>query len=209
MAQMQESSKLEQLGAEILRKAKAESDQILAQLAAYKKEQLQQEEDRLLEEAYRKMQAEIGRIHAQSVKELSQQSMELKKQLFSQREQYLCEMTAEARERLRSFTKTPDYLPFLVRQMQSLIQNYPCSNGVLWIRPEDQTLLEGQVQLPKGWKLATDNQTVEIGGAVLEDPDRGLWVDLSLESALQAQREAFYREGEFSMEEADDSDTGK
>lgn len=200
MAQTQGNEKLELFHREILKKAQAERDEILRETEDFKKAELDKEENRLLSEFYQEMQAEISRVQIEHVKQISRETQALKKQLYQQREDYLSQLLAQAREALVAFTHTAEYGAFLRRRAQELAQEHRFPGSVFRLRSVDLPYLGMLQEIYGDCKVKADDEAITIGGMILSNPARGVEVDASLDTLLEEQRDWFHSSSNFSFE---------
>ena len=199
MADMQED-KLELFEQEIMQRAQAQRDAILKEAEQMKRDALGQEENRLLDESFHRIQSQIDEIKTENIKEISRETLALKKELFKQREQYLSQMIAEARVELGSFAKSERYEAYFLGKIRELAASWKLEGSTIKVRPED-TAFEPRIREIYGdCAVEADAGAVSRGGAVLVNRERGVEVDLSLDAALAGQREWFYRGSNFNFD---------
>lgn len=196
MADIQED-KLELFEQEIMQRAQAQRDATLAETERMKQEALGQEEERLLGESFRRIQVQIDEIKTENVKEISRETLALKKELFRQREQYLSQMIADARVELLSFAKSDRYEAYFLGKIRELAALWKSEGSTIKVRPEDMAYEPHIHEIYGGCTVEADPKAVSLGGAVLVNRECGVEVDLSLDAALAGQREWFYRSSNF------------
>lgn len=199
MADIQED-KLELFEQEIMQRAQAQRDAILKETEQMKRDALGQEENRLLEESFRRIQSQIDEIKTENVKEISRETLALKKALFKQREQYLSQMIAEARVELGSFAKSERYEAYFLGKIKELAAFWKLEGSTIKVRPEDAAYASRIREIYGDCTVEADAGAVSLGGAVLVNRERGVEVDLSLDAALAGQREWFYRGSNFNFD---------
>lgn len=192
---------LESFEQEIMRKAAEERDAVIKAAEEERKAALDKEENRLLEELYQKIQGEIAEIKTNNVKDISRENLELKKQLYRQREQYLSEIIARARVELTAFAKGKDYPAYLIGKAESFAKEYRFPGSVIRLRTEDMPYADRIRQIYGDCTITADDSSITIGGAILLNTERGVEVDYSLDAALQEQREWFYSNSNFNFDE--------
>lgn len=201
MAETQ-TDKLELFEQEIMQRAAAEKDEILRATEDQKRDELGQEESRLLEEYYRKIQARIAEIKTATLKDIARETIELKKQLYRQREQYLTELLARTRVELSAFVKSVDYEGFLLGKVEALAQEHRYEGSALRLRPADLDAYATRVRELYGDCVVEPDEGISIGGVILQNTARGVEVDYSLDTALSEQRSWFYCNSNFNFDEA-------
>ena len=203
MANAREDDKLELFQREILKKAQAQREKILAESQAAKDRALEAEKDRLLEQIFRRMQAEIATLKTDHVKQVSQQAQQLKRQLYAQREGYLSQMVADAQERLAAFTQTPAYAQWLLGQVDRMAAECPWEGSVIRVRPQDLPLAD-QIKAHFGRACQVQAEGAAItGGAQLENREHGVLLDLTFDAALAEERDRLHQLPELRMEEVE------
>ena len=193
---MTEDRKLEQFEQAILKKARTECEQILKDAQDRRKAELDQEENRMLEEVYRGMQAEIAHIQAQTVREVSRETQEMKRSLYLQRERYLSELMGLAHKRLEKFAAGPDYAAWLDGCARAVLDSCNTEGGTVFLRPADMTHAKAVSDICGGCPVREDER-IRLGGLRLENPARNISVDLTLDTALEQQKEWFVRDSSF------------
>lgn len=200
VAQTQDDGKLEMFRKAITEKATVERDEILKETEQIKKIELDKEENRLLEELYAHIQANITKIKTENIKNISRETLQLKKALYKKREQYLDSIVEQVRVRLMEFCDGPDYAGYLKNKCAELAGKYPGEQCDLRVRSKDLAhadLLRGAFG---GCEIEADDSSIAIGGLVLVNRARGLEIDSSLDSALREERERFYTNPEFQID---------
>lgn len=191
----QNEEKLELFKQAILERASAQSRKIQQETEEAKKHELDQEESKLLDSFYCETQAKINKIKTDNTKELGRVSARLKKELYAQREQYLSEMLARVRVELSAFVQTEKYPAFLDRKAAALCGQW--EGGCLRVRPAD---LVHRAVLEKYGRPVEGDNTIQLGGVILSDPENGVVIDESLDAALESQRQWFQRNSGFQAE---------
>lgn len=190
--------KLELFEQEILAKANAERDAILRETEEMKKQELDREEAKQLEELYRDIQAKTARIKLDHTKALSKERVRLKQELYAQRERYVTELLARVRAELVAFTKSPEYPAFLEAKVKKIASQGSLEGGILEVRSDDLAY-GNRLKALCGCEVAANDAAVTIGGVILRGDARGICVNESLDAALESQRDWFYRNSGFQL----------
>ncbi len=194
------NDKLELFEQKIMQKAAAERAEILRLAQEAKRAELEKEESRLLEELYHKMQEQISEIKTNNIKEISHETLALKKELYRQRERYVDEMLARTRAGLVSFAGSADYEAFLLKKIESFAGEYKFDGSIIKVRSADLPFADKIKAIYGDCTVEADDASVAIGGAILLNRRHGIEVDLSLDQALDEQRAWFYNQSSFSFE---------
>lgn len=171
----------------ILKKAEAEKQAILDESEEMKKAQLEEEENRLLEELYHHIQSEVSQIKTQGVKEVARKNMKLKKELYQQREQYIKQVLSLARAELVSFVQTQAYGDYLLRKAALLAKDHKMDGSVIKLRTQDLSYRDQILEVYGPCEVEADDESIAIGGIILENRTRGILLDYSLDTALEEQ----------------------
>ena len=191
------NDKLELFKEQIMKKAEAEKQEILAQTEEMKRTELDKEETKILEGIYTRMQDEISQIRTDNVKKVSREMTAMKKDLYRQREAYLDELLAKAAKVLTDFAGTSEYEAFLDRKLQEVREQYTLDNCTVFLKEEDMKYT-GKVKQMLGACEAKADPQIKIGGFRLLN--RGIEVDDTLDTALSGQREWFYNHANFNLD---------
>lgn len=195
-----ELDKIELFEQAIMEKAAAEKSEILTQTEEMKRAELDREESRLLEDLYRRIQAQISEIKTNNIKEISRETLATKKKLYQQREHYLVEILARARVELVTFVKSDAYEAFLMQKIALFAAEHPYEGSVIRVRTEDLRYAPQIKAIYGACDVEGDDEELTIGGAILLNRTRGVEVDESLDAALAAQRDWFYNNSNFNFE---------
>lgn len=197
-----QTEKLEYFEREIMNRVQAESDAIRTETQRMKDEALEQEKARLYDELYNDIQAQVAQIRKETAGEIAHETQQMKQALYRQREQYLAELLAEARVELASFCKSGQYEEFLLGRVRSLARDWPMDGSVIKLRADDIGYDAKIRELYPGCTVEADDAAVPIGGVVLVNRARGVEIDLSLGAALAQQKDWFYHNSHFMLEDA-------
>ncbi|RGX55664.1 MULTISPECIES: V-type ATP synthase subunit E [Anaerotruncus] len=192
-------TKLESFEQAILAKANAEREQILADTEQLKHNELEKEENRLLEELYHKIQKQISAIQTANIKEISRETLALKKQLYQRREQYLGEVLEAARKRLADFAASGSYDAFFEKRVKMLAQDFFYPGSEIRVRTADLRFSNLIKEIYGDCTITADDENITLGGPILYNLARGIEADLSLDAALAEQKDWFYSHSNFNF----------
>lgn len=195
------NDKLEIFRQAIMEKANAEHDAILKEAEELKRQELDREENRQLEEMYRSIQAQISQIDIANTKEFSRENLLLKKQLYARREVWLGELIEQVKQELAAFTKTKEYLAYLCKTVGELAAERPGEDGLIEVRSADLVHADALAKAYGGaCEVRANDREIQVGGVRLLNPARGIAIDRTLDAAVAGQREWFYGNSNFNLE---------
>lgn len=181
----------------------------IEQLARKEEKQWLQKTNALEQEVCQKIQAEVEKEMAEEItKELANMNVEYhrqaatynkqrKEQLMLTRQTYVDTIFTEAKAALLAFTKTKDYQMYIKNKIQHVQEQYSLQNCTLYRKAGDTTC-ESVIQA-----LSLDSVTIiisadiTIGGCIIENNTTR--IDLSLDAALEQQKEWFYQASAFNI----------
>ena len=170
--------------------AEQQKAQITQEIEDYKNTKIEQATQQGLQDAYDLIRADIASRKAVIVNDLAKKQLELRNELFRERQALADKVFAQAREKLTAFTKTADYADFLRRSLEEIKAHCGTAQCVVSIAPSDEekrSLIESV--LPDA-QIAVD-QHILIGGIKANCPALGILMDDTLDARLEEQREWF------------------
>ena len=163
--------------------AEQEAEREAAQLLAEADERCRADAARTVAEAK-------SRITAKYQKKMSQVGYRGRTAFLSRRQTLLMQLFADLREKLRGFTESEDYLPWL----KKLLELHPPQDGSVILLREKDMPMQGELRaaLSADCSFRTDPAIV-IGGLSVLSPDGRRCENHSLDEAFSAQLRNFYR----------------
>ena len=168
-----------------------QKNKIESEVEAYKKRELEQAENEILNDAYHMIQNEMAQMRLAISSEYSKKEMELKRQLFKRRQEMACDVFASAKERLLAFTKTDAYPALLESFAKNIAYLLSEDNTVLYIKPADQ---KHAALIKKAFSKACEvklDEGIQIGGLRGYNETQGLLCDETLDSRLLDEQQWF------------------
>lgn len=186
------NQKIDRFTASILEEAAAENERKEAQLQKKRKDMLTAAEDAILLDSYNFIHGEVGRIHTEAGKRVSQRALEQKRALATRRNEITREVLDTVKARLAQFTTTADY----AGRLDSLLQNAlkvlgNASQLRVFLRAEDMSHQAHLTAAAPGVSLIFSQGAFRLGGLVAAAPTLGLRVDSTFDGMLDT------LEGEF------------
>ena len=115
----------------------------------------------------------------------------LRKELFSIREKYMSNVFAQAAERLSEFTASSDYAAFLNAKAAEAAAQGDFAGGTLYLRQEDLSYADALTKVLPGCTAAASPE-IHLGGLIAVSADGRTRLDLSLDAALEGQKQWFF-----------------
>lgn len=184
-------SKLQKFESTIMEEVAQRCREINSELAAYRESELEKYKDSVLNESYNLIHKKTGEISADATKEISNKRSEVKRRLYSKRDEYTKLVFSDARMLLLDFTAGDDYLPFLLEKARNIGKAYGGEGFELLLRDSD---MKYAAEIQKAFGYACEAQTTQqivLGGILAKNKAKGYVIDESLDTILEAQHEWF------------------
>lgn len=198
MASMQERAK--QIEADIMEQANEEKEKYLQEAKEFKRSELEKAEDEVLSESYEKIQDAVSEIRRQTSHTIAKRDYEAKRELFVKRQQLSQQVFDTVKEKLLSYTKTSDYENKLMETAQKLGKEYPLSGSELRFAAGDKERMEKAAKAYGHPCTTAIDTNIAIGGMVLVNLEKGIYVDQTLDTTLEEQKDWFYQNSGLSID---------
>lgn len=177
----------------------------IERLASLEEEKILAEAKQLEEEAYNQIKAEAKRdaeallakelveISSNASVEASLSQEEKTKKLVEKRDEYVANIFSKAKEKLVEFVDSKDYKVYLIKHIGEIGKLYQMENSILKLRKEDMKYKD---ELIKAYGMSIEveaSDNILIGGFIIENKATNVVVDESLDSALENQKDWFYK----------------
>ncbi|WP_040197988.1 V-type ATP synthase subunit E [Candidatus Soleaferrea massiliensis] len=192
MAENKEQEKLQHFEAAMFSTATRERDNILKETEEFKKQELKQAEDDVLNRAYRLIQKNISDISTSNTMMIAHKELEYKQALLKKRQEIFDAVFDNVKKRLEEYTKTPEYETLLTKIVADFAKDYPYENSVICLREQDMAHA-GAVK--KAYGLSCEvraDKGMALGGVKIENKEHGIIDDESFEMRLRDQHQWFY-----------------
>ena len=155
--------------------------------------ELSEKEKELVEKATREITAEVERYKSRKLAEIKAREShrittrmtDNKRTLLQFREDSANLAFSEAREKIRQFTESEEYLPHLIGLLKKAIAVFGYGfAAVVYLRPEDMHFSDELHSSAAGVSLAFSEGAFTLGGLCLSCPAMGKQVDLTFDSAM-------------------------
>ncbi|WP_303194148.1 V-type ATP synthase subunit E [Thomasclavelia spiroformis] len=178
---------------EIERLASLEEEKILAEAKELEAEAYQQIKAEAKKDADALLAKELVEISSNASVEASLSQEEKTKKLVETREAYVTKIFKEAKNRLNEFVNSDGYKMYLIKHMEKISSLYQMSDSILKLRQNDTKYADDLVKA-YGIDLTVEvSDEIKIGGFIIENKATNVVVDESLDTALENQKEWFYK----------------
>lgn len=187
-----QEQKLSKFVQAINRDAENRRARILDEAEEFRRQELEKAEDAALTEAYHLIQDEIARMRRRIRHESSTRMMEKHRAVLLRREEITKEVFSEAKKRVRAFAQSEDYAQYLTKCAQEAASMMADSPVIIRLRADDlksyQELISSAFQGDCSFHASDD---IQLGGMLIECPEKGLVADETLDSRLDGERTWF------------------
>ena len=142
-------------------------------------------------EAAKYFEAELREIDGQFRAAAFNEKDRLRKELFSIREKYMSNVFTQAADRLKEFTASADYAAFLNARAAEAAAQGDFAGGTLYLRQEDLSYADALAAVLPGCTAAVSAE-IRLGGLIVVSADGRTRLDLSLDAALEEQKQWFF-----------------
>ena len=142
---------------------------------------------------------QFKKISFNSTSEVSKNTVILKQKMFEKRVSLKNKIFEEVLEKLREFTNSDKYLPYLLNKIQQAMRDISSKDSVVFLREEDKKYFpELKAILPFEVEVTFSNR-VKIGGAIVENVKAGLINDESIDEKFFNSDKWFYENSDFNV----------
>ncbi len=176
---------------EIERQAKSEEQAILNEVKALEDEAYESMKAEAKRDADLKLKQEEEEMSSNASAEISESHIERTKKLIEKRDEYVKNIFDQARDELKAFVKSDEYLPFVEAKIKKVADDFKDSKSIMYVSHEDFKNKDAFVKA-----FGTDievqaSDDIQIGGFILENKASSLVVDETLDFALNNQKDWF------------------
>ena len=178
---------------EIERLANLEEEKILAEAKELEEEAYNQIKAEAKKDAEALLAKELVEISSSASVEASLSQEEKTKKLVVKRDEYVANIFKEAKEKLVAFVASKDYQKYLIEHIEKIGKLYQMEDSTLELREEDM-IYKDELVKAYGVDLEVEvSDKIKIGGFIIENKATNVVVDESLDSALENQKDWFYK----------------
>ena len=178
---------------EIEKVADREEKQILEEADALEKEAYAQMEAEAKKDAKRQLEKELAAISSKASIDAAANLEQRTKKLVEKRDELVKNIFEQAKNKLIAFVESDEYKDYLIDHIQKIGQEYQMTGCILNLRKED---MKYQKELVKAYGFdieVKDNNQIHLGGFIIENPVTHVVCDETLETALENQKDWFYK----------------
>ena len=131
----------------------------------------------------------IDKLNEKNNEELSSLKTQKLSELLDLRNKIFCDVFNKVEEELSIFTKKEEYKNFLIKSAQNILS--VCDeNTTLFIREEDKMHIP---ELKRFFTSVQIDPSIKLGGLKAKNINSGIFIDDSLDSRLEIEKENFYQ----------------
>ncbi len=171
--------------------AESQKAQITQEIEDYKNTKIEQATEQGLQDAYDLIHRDIAARKAAIVTDTAKRELNLKRELYGERQRIADEVFAAAESKLKSFTRQDDYRAFISKSCESISELFGAQACVVRIAPSDAHLREEIASLLPHAEIVTDPHIL-LGGISAYCEAKGITADDTLDTRLNDQRAWFY-----------------
>lgn len=173
-----EEQKYSKFIAAITREANENREKFIREMELIKQDRLMDARAKAEENYKGRLAKKAAAIHEDCGREVSQKILDVRKQLFEERDKIRTEVFDKVRVMLKEFTKQPDYNEFL-KKSADCISGYITSGSIIYARGEDISRVK---PLFDGVEIVADDEIL-LGGIKLKA--EGIVYDDTLDTRLE------------------------
>lgn len=180
------NTKIDRFAAAIVAEATADTDRALAELSQRRTAAYSAAEDRILGDVYRFIHAEVARIKTEAGRQISRHMLENKRTLYLRREEISAEVFGGVRNRLATYTASPDYPQRMATLYADALVVLAGADEVrLFLRPADAALAAALTASQPQMKVQILEGDFLLGGLIADAPALGRRVDATFDSSIE------------------------
>jgi V/A-type H+-transporting ATPase subunit E len=187
----QPDKKLDKFSSSVLRDAQAQREKILAEIEEYRRSEMEKAEEEILHESYVMIQSEIAAIKNRQSKTISLAELDGRRKFLRQREEITQRVFRETADKILAYTRTPEYTDRLCGDAAKSCGNIPEGNVIIQLRPDDMAAAPRISKAAGRHVTVEENPSIELGGYILINSDKGVIIDETLDSKLSSQKDWF------------------
>ena len=180
---------LVQFSAEVISAAEKNREEALSDLRKKETERLHNEERDIEKRKESSVRIECEKIKLEAEKEVSVLKNDLKKNILNRREEMFDEIFSKVKENIAEYRKSPQYIA-------DMIQNIKKASGFMSGGEIICHMLLGDINAVKEQisNISYVSASEEIvGGFILMNKEKNLYLDMTLSSKIEEQKKNFYR----------------
>ena len=182
----------------ILDDARATAGQITADAEKKAAELLNQARELYRRDEQQQIEADRQKSHTRYAKEISTRVFSSHKQVLAHRNELVNGLFEKVRGRIEKYTKTAEYGELLIKLVEKADREIKIVGGcVVFVNKNDMKYAE-EIKNHCPAEVKSD-ASIALGGVSVYYPDNNIYVDYTLDSALEKQRRDFVNHNELSL----------
>lgn len=186
-----EEKKLEKFTSAVLQDAEEQRQKVLAEIEEYRRSELEKAEEEVLHETYVMIQNEIAAVKNAHSKQISLAELERRRNLLLLREKISEDVFSEVSRRLKDFAAADDYVSYVCGLLKETVQDIPEGKTSLLVKKEDMKHADAFLSAYGKPAVCEESSNIMIGGVIVFNHDKGVFVDLTLDLKLASQKDWF------------------
>lgn len=176
---------------EIKRVSDKEIKEIEAEMEEIRKKVISEMEDSAKSNAAIISEQEMKEMTSEHAIALSRLQDENNRKLMNKRRELTTSLFDEVTEKLRQFSRTPEYVTSMTGKLKALTGKYK-SHAIICVGPQDEKLLPQFFEVYQGDIEGFVDKAIELGGFRLRFEDEGIVIDETFDATLKDEKEKFY-----------------
>ncbi len=195
---LKENEKLQRFADDVLRQANAERDEILGETQQQYEQLLKEGAEQIRKEADRLIETETKELRRKSNLQLSQQTMQERKELLLYRESLIQSLLDNVTERITAFTTSDEYRDYLIR-LCMLVLSERDAVFTLYLSQRDMKYKDDLLNAVKERKPAgkisdiLPERSIRLGGIRFWSEGSGMLINETIDENLARKQKDFVR----------------
>ncbi|MDR3552394.1 MAG: V-type ATP synthase subunit E [Clostridia bacterium] len=186
-----EDKKLEKFTSAVLKDAQDQRDTMLSEIDEYRKAQMEEAEEAILNETYVMIQNEITAVKNAQSRKVSLAELDCRRSLLLLREKITGEVFDEAAQRILAFTATPEYVDFVCGLLKQGAGDMPDGETVIFVKKDDLKNAGPFLAAYGKPAVCEADAGITLGGAVIFNREKGVVINQTLDVRLSNQKDWF------------------
>jgi V/A-type H+-transporting ATPase subunit E len=183
--------KLDKFESAVLKDAEEQRSKILEEIEEYRKSELEKAEEEILHEAYIMIQNEIASIKNKHSRKISLTELEGRRNLLKLREELTGKVFDEAASKIVDFSKTDDYKNYMIDLVKKCCDKMPDGDIKIEVKKDDLSLADALISASGRNATVAEKANITLGGLIINNSEKGIVVDETLDLKLNSQRDWF------------------
>lgn len=191
------AGKLQRFESSVMEEVNQRCKEINTELGSFREQEIEKYKDGVLADTYDLIKKQAAEIAAGATKETSRRRGEMKRRLYTRRDEYTRLVFSDARMELLAFVNGTEYVSFLLGKVKNIAAAYGCEGFEFCVR-EDDLALADEIKTAAGYACGVcAAPEITLGGVIARNKTKGYVLDESLDSILEGQKQWFYRQPDF------------